>query len=461
MRTLLGLLLVGTLSYAVLHLLLPRLLSRLGRGLHNPMLALRWRQFQNSVLGYGAFIVLTTAFFASLFLELYVNDKPLYIRYQDHHRFPAVAEWVDTVLPFTDPPQPLLAWDFGLEAPGVLDGRSYARWVSEPSALQEEIDRLEKERVEDEERFRATLREEAAEKGQKHDPTAELPEWKIDQYEQTANYVQELRGLQEQLKAGAATVVMPLYPYSPTEPLLELPGTPPHRSFQPGLPLLGTDFEGKDVLSQLLYGFRISLAFALGVAAIGYAIGVMIGGLMGYFGGWLDILTQRVIEVWSSIPFLYTMMIIAAAVAPSFWVLALMLVVLQAWIGITYTVRGEFYRERSRDYVQAARALGLGHLRIMTRHILPNSLVPVVTFLPFSIVGNMTVLVSLDYLGFGLPPGTPSWGALLHQGTENIVNHPQLVFIPVIAFAGTLLCVVMIGEAVREAFDPKKHARLR
>ncbi|MEN8152072.1 MAG: ABC transporter permease subunit, partial [Planctomycetota bacterium] len=213
--------------------------------------------------------------------------------------------------------------------------------------------------------------------------------------------------------------------------------------------------------AQILYGFRLSFAFAIVVSLIGYTIGICVGAIMGYFGGWTDIVIQRIVEVWSSIPFLYTMMIIASIANPSFLVLAVMLVLLRAWLGITYYIRGEFYREKARDYVQAARAIGVRRIKIMGRHILPNALVPVVTFMPFGIVAYIGTLVSLDFLGFGLPPGTPSWGALLRQGNENIQNHPELVFYPIIAFSLTLFAVVMIGEAVREAFDPKKYSRLR
>jgi microcin C transport system permease protein len=175
----------------------------------------------------------------------------------------------------------------------------------------------------------------------------------------------------------------------------------------------------------------------------------------------VDIGVQRFIEIWSAIPFLFVLMIVASIVRPSFWTLALMLIVLSAWVGITYTVRGEFYREKARDYVQAAVAVGVRTPKIMARHILPNALVPVVTFLPFEIVVNIDVLVALDFLGFGLPPGTPSWGDLLRLGAENVSNHPELVMAPVLALAITLFCVVSIGEAVREAFDPKTYSRLR
>ncbi len=141
--------------------------------------------------------------------------------------------------------------------------------------------------------------------------------------------------------------------------------------------------------------------------------------------------------------------------------MALLLVLLRAWLGITYTIRGEYYREKSRDYVQAARAIGVRSPKIMARHIFPNALVPVVTFMPFAIVSYIGVLVSLDYLGFGLPAEIPSWGRLLRQGADNIANYPELVFFPILALAVTLFCVVMVGEAVREAFDPKLYSRLR
>jgi len=148
-------------------------------------------------------------------------------------------------------------------------------------------------------------------------------------------------------------------------------------------------------------------------------------------------------------------------IQPTFLLLAILLVVLRAWIGITYYVRGEYLREKAKDYVQAAIGSGVGDAKIMLKHILPNTLVPIITFAPFGIVGLIGSLVSLDFLGFGLPPGTPSWGALLRQGLENVRFHPHLTIIPSAALALTLFCVVMVGEAVREAFDPKVFSRLR
>ena len=273
--------------------------------------------------------------------------------------------------------------------------------------------------------------------------------------------LEKLREGRKVFADGGAWILQTLYPYSPNSLRDDVKENwPQGPSLAQGLPL-GTTEGGRDVLVMLLYGFRISLAFALLVAVVGYVVGVIAGGIQGYYGGWTDILTQRFVEIWGSIPFLLTIMIIASLVKPSFFVLATFMIVLRSWLGITFYVRGEFYREKAKDYVQAAIGAGVSDWRIITRHILPNSLVPVVTFAPFGIVAYIGALVSLDYLGFGLPPGTPSWGALLRQGLQNVKFHPYLVIVPVFALASTLYAVVMIGEAVREAFDPKVFSRLR
>ncbi|MEA3307630.1 MAG: ABC transporter permease subunit, partial [Elusimicrobiota bacterium] len=269
----------------------------------------------------------------------------------------------------------------------------------------------------------------------------------------------EIRRNVEVFTSGKAWIIMPLYPYSPHEHILDLPERPPNKPYLAHP--MGTDDSGADVLAQLFYGFRISLSFALIVAFIGYTAGAIVGGIMGYFGGWVDIALQRFIEIWGSIPFLFTIMIMASIVAPGFWLLAIFLVILRSWIGITYYIRGEFYREKAKDYVQAAIAMGASEWSVMMKHILPNSLVPLVTFAPFGIVAYIGSLVSLDYLGFGLPVGTPSWGTLLDQGMKYIKYYPHLIITPSVAFAFTLFTVVMIGEAVREAFDPKVFSRLR
>jgi microcin C transport system permease protein len=264
-------------------------------------------------------------------------------------------------------------------------------------------------------------------------------------------------------------VLMPPYPYGPNESLLDLsesPPNPPSREHP-----FGTDDRGRDVLARLAYGFNISMTFALMVMLIAESVGVAIGAALGYFGGKLDILGQRLIEIWSSLPFLYTIIIVSSIIVPvyvpgratvlqlSFWLLVIILAVFE-WVGITYYIRGEFYREKAKDYVAAAIATGVSEPAIMFRHILPNALTPVVSFAPFVIVANIGSLVALDFLGFGLPAPTPSWGELIGQGMDNLTKW-WLVLFPLGALFVTLLLVVFIGEAVREAFDPKEFSQLQ
>lgn len=269
----------------------------------------------------------------------------------------------------------------------------------------------------------------------------------------------DYRKLQVKLKEeGSGLIIMPLYPYHPNESLLEMPGQPPH--FPSAEHWCGTDNRGRDVFARLVYGFRISISFALITMTISYIVGITIGALLGYFGGRFDITMQRLIEVWSSMPFLYTIIIISSILQPTFLLLVFVLT-LFGWIGMTYYVRGEFYREKAKDYVAAAIAMGAGHREVIFRHILPNALTPVVSFAPFAVVAYIGSLVSLDFLGFGLAPPTPSWGQLVQQGMDDITFAWWLVLTPLSALFMTLLMVVFIGEAVREAFDPKVFSRLR
>lgn len=264
-------------------------------------------------------------------------------------------------------------------------------------------------------------------------------------------------------------VLTALYPYGPNESSFNEPESPPNPPSRRHF--FGTDDRGRDVFVRLGYGFNISLTFALVVALFSETVGVAVGGALGYFGGKLDILGQRFIEVWSSLPFLYTIIIVSSIVVPvyvpgrmqvlqpSFWLLVIILAIFD-WVGITYYLRGEFYREKAKDYVAAAIATGVSETKIMFKHILPNALTPVVSFAPFVIVANISSLVALDFLGFGLPAPTPSWGELIGQGTENLTKW-WLVFFPLGALFITLLLVVFIGEAVREAFDPKEFSELK
>ena len=264
------------------------------------------------------------------------------------------------------------------------------------------------------------------------------------------NYRELQKQFQHQAQGNFA--LMPLIPYSPIESLSDLPGNPPHRpSWQHPF---GTDDRGRDVLVRLLYGFRTSMSFGLQVTFLSLLPGIFIGALQGYYGGKFDITVQRLIEIWETIPTLYLVIIIISIFEPGYYWLVAILTVF-GWMGITYYLRGEFYREKSKEYVLAAKAIGARDLTIIFKHILPNTLVPVITFTPFSLVGNIFALTALDFLGFGLPAPTPSWGELMGQGMGNIYSY-WLSLSPISALFVTLLLVTFIGEAVREAFDPKE-----
>ena len=220
---------------------------------------------------------------------------------------------------------------------------------------------------------------------------------------------------------------------------------------------LGTDDQGRDVVARLIYGFRISILFGLTLAAISSAVGIAAGAIQGYFGGWIDLVSQRVIEIWSSLPHLYLLIILSAIITPSFFVL-LGILLLFSWVNLVHVVRAEFLRARNFEYVNAARALGLSNAKIMWKHLLPNAMVATLTFLPFVLNGSITTLTSLDFLGFGLPPGSPSLGEMLLQGKSNL-QAPWLGLTGFFTIAIMLSLLVFIGEAVRDAFDPRKTFR--
>ena len=217
---------------------------------------------------------------------------------------------------------------------------------------------------------------------------------------------------------------------------------------------LGTDDSGRDVLARLIYGFRISVLFGLALTVASTVIGIAAGAVQGYFGGAVDLLMQRFLEIWSSMPTLYLLIILASFIQPGFWVL-LGIMLLFSWMALVGLVRAEFLRGRNFDYVRAARALGMMDVRIMFRHILPNAMTASLTFLPFILAGSVTTLTSLDFLGFGLPVGSPSLGELLLQGKNNLTA-PWLAFTGFFVIALMLSLLVFIGEAVRDAFNPRK-----
>lgn len=221
----------------------------------------------------------------------------------------------------------------------------------------------------------------------------------------------------------------------------------------------GTDGGGRDVASRLLYGFRISIFFALFITLISQVIGTVIGSLQGYLGGRFDLISQRIIEILISIPFLYVVIILAALFAPTFWLLVLIMTIF-SWMSITFYMRTEMYREKTREYCLAAKSYGASHWRIVFRHLLPNCLTPLVTFTPFAVVAAIFALTGLDYLGYGLPAPTPSWGEMMDEALD--VNNRDKLWLTLAPFGAitiTLVLVVFIGESVREAFDPKRYAK--
>jgi len=250
-------------------------------------------------------------------------------------------------------------------------------------------------------------------------------------------------------------IIMPLIPYNAYENDLKAAKFPP---FPPSIEdkhYLGTDTTGRDVAARLIYGFRTAIFFSLILLVVSYLVGVSIGAAMGYFGGLFDLLFQRIIEIWSNIPFLYVIMIVSSIMIPNFLTL-IAIILLFGWIQLTWYMRTITYKEKAREYVMAAKALGASHSRVIFQHILPNTVSIIITFIPFSLTSGIIALTSLDFLGFGLPAPTPSWGELLSQGSNNLESL-WIVSSVVVSMTVILVMVAFIGEAVREAFDPKKH----
>jgi microcin C transport system permease protein len=282
------------------------------------------------------------------------------------------------------------------------------------------------------------------------------------------SYEVNYRELQEKFNAqgGEDWVLMPPVPYNPYE------NNGHGGMFRPTAPsaenqhYLGTDTTSRDILARLFYGTRIALVFSLAFTAWVYLIGISVGCAMGYFGGVFDLLFQRIIEIWSNIPFLYMVIIVFSVIPSSLTVssrigILLAVMVLFSWTGMTYNMRTETYKEKARDYVAAARILGASDSRIIFRHILPNVLATLLTFMPFVVVSAIGAITALDFLGFGLPPPTPSLGELLKQGTANLRTAPWIVTAAFTTLVVILTLITFIGEAVREAFDPKKFTVYR
>lgn len=269
-------------------------------------------------------------------------------------------------------------------------------------------------------------------------------------FETEADYTDQF--VRDQLMREGNWMIEPLIPYSynTINFFSDLPNPAPPSSQN----YFGTDDRGRDVLARVVYGFRISVWFAFALMVIGVVIGIVAGAIQGYFSGKTDLIMQRVIEVWSSMPELYLLIIFASIFQPSIWLLIILLS-LFGWMGLSDYVRAEFLRGRNLDYVRSARAMGLTNFSIISKHLLPNSLTPVITFLPFRVSGAILALTSLDFLGLGVPPTTPSLGELLAQGKENIEAW-WLSLSAFIVLVGTLMLLIFIGEALREALDTRK-----
>ena len=254
---------------------------------------------------------------------------------------------------------------------------------------------------------------------------------------------------------GGNWMVFPIVPHDPLRRYIDAPEPPPHAPSAEHW--LGTDGSARDVLSRLIHGFRVSMLFALSLVTVSALFGVLAGGLQGFLGGRFDLAAQRFVEIWSALPFLYVVILVGAVFGRSFGMLLLSMALFE-WIGLSYYMRGEFLRLRNFGYVRSARALGMGRFHVFVREILPNAMTPVVTLLPFNLIGGIGSLTALDFLGFGLQPPTPSWGELLAQGLQHLYA-PWIAGSVVAALFVTLLLATFVGEGARTAFDPKAERR--
>jgi microcin C transport system permease protein len=359
----------------------------------SPLNRRRWQNFKANRRGYWSFWIFSILFIVSLFAELIANDRPFLIQYDGHLYFPAFVTYPETA--------------FGGDFETAADYR---------------------------------------------DP-----------------YLQKL------IKDKGGHIVWPLIRYSYDTHNLDLPTPAPSKPTwmltekecapvvqRKGLHScrdleynwLGTDDQGRDVVARLIYGFRISVLFGLALTIVSSIVGIAAGGIQGYFGGWIDLGFQRFIEVWTAIPSLYLLLILSSILVPGFFVL-LGILLLFSWVSLVGLVRAEFLRGRNFEYIQAARALGVSDRTIMFRHLLPNAMVATMTFLPFIVSSSVMTLTALDFLGFGLPPGSPSLGELLSQAKANI-QAPWLGLSGFFSLAIMLSLLIFIGEAVRDAFDPRK-----
>jgi len=362
----------------------------------SPLNRRRWQNFKANRRGYWSFWIFMVVFVISLFAEFIANDRPLFIEFDGHLYWPSVVTYSETTF----------GGDFETAADYrdpylqklIADKGGSIVWT--PVRFSYDTHNLDLPT-----------------------PAPSKPTWMLTE-DQCAPVVQ---------KKGLKSCRDLEYNW------------------------LGTDDQGRDVVARLIYGFRISVLFGLTLTIVSSIIGIAAGGVQGYFGGWIDLGFQRFIEIWTAIPSLYLLLILSSVLKPSFFVL-LGILLLFSWVSLVGLVRAEFLRGRNFEYIQAARALGVSNAVIMVRHLLPNAMVATMTFLPFIVSSSVMTLTALDFLGFGLPPGSPSLGELLSQAKAN-VQAPWLGFTGFFAVAIMLSLLIFIGEAVRDAFDPRKTFR--
>lgn len=362
----------------------------------SPINRRRWANFRANRRGWWSLWVFLLLFAASLTANFWVNDRPLLVRFQGHFYVPVFANYPETdfggFLPTTDYRDPFVQKEI----------RAQGWMIWPPIRFSWNTHKLDLPT-----------------------PAPSPPTWLLS----------------DKICRPAA--------------LLQ------HKNPTPGAACaalewnwLGTDDQARDVVARLVYGFRISVLFGLLLAGLSSVVGILAGAVQGFYGGWLDLSMQRFIEIWSSLPQLYILIIVASVITPGFFVL-LGVLLLFSWVSLVHLVRAETLRARNLEYVNAARALGLSNNRILFRHVLPNALVATITFMPFILNASIATLTALDFLGFGLPPGSASLGELLLQGKSNL-QAPWLAITSFIAIALLLSLLTFIGEAVRDAFDPRK-----
>ena len=362
------------------------------RFLTDPLARRRWALFRANARGFWAFWLFVGLFLISLFAPLIANDRPVLASYKGELLFPLLHDYPEAKF------GGFLA-QTNYRDPANLDEINANGWMVWPLIRYSY----------------GTVNTDVPQ------PVPSPPVWRLSRDEACVKYAEKAKDAQ--CNVG-------------------------------NMNWLGTDDLGRDVVARLIYGYRVSVAFGLILTFFSTIIGVTTGAVQGYFGGWVDLIFQRFIDIWSSMPTLYLLIILGSFLTPSFWLL-LFILVLFSWTGLVHLIRAEFLRARNFEYVRAARALGLSDWKIMFRHLLPNAMVSAVTFMPFILAGSVTTLTALDYLGFGLPPGSASLGEMVAQGKNNL-QAPWLGITIFILLSVMLTMLVFIGEAVRDALDPRK-----